>query len=396
MPDFPSNMPWCSGISSFSSPRPCLYCPAVRVVSVTFILLSLLSSILVAHAHLSKSPASSASFAARWRLPTHKLSETPHPSFQPPSFASESSGVPSLWPSPFYGNTKSLSVVSMSPMPRHDDANRATNASVPAVSPDVIESSPAGAEFDPASASQPPMPPGLPPPQQPLSAPTPFVPESQRTTCFPSSAIVRVVRRGQVRMDALKVGDRVVVSNTGLDSQIVVFSHRLVEIVATFVVLETPSASLTLTPSHLVYARLSHHHHSPDQSTLSSPHNHIHSTPTIIHKLHRYTLLPAASLRVGDHLLHIDNLNATVIRVHTRTAPGLFNPHTAHGDIVVDDFVVSSYTRAVKAITAHALLAPIRALFTLVSLSTTTLDRGFPLPSHPLLYSLMSVTVLNS
>ena len=46
-----------------------------------------------------------------------------------------------------------------------------------------------------------------------------------------------------------------------------------------------------------------------------------------------------------------------------RRARGLYNPHTLHGDVVVDGVLTSTYTGVVHPALAHALLAPLRQLY---------------------------------
>jgi hypothetical protein len=48
--------------------------------------------------------------------------------------------------------------------------------------------------------------------------------------------------------------------------------------------------------------------------------------------------------------------------VSTEWAEGLYNPHTMHGDIVVDGVHTSTYTDSVAPALAHALLWPVRML----------------------------------
>lgn len=71
----------------------------------------------------------------------------------------------------------------------------------------------------------------------------------------------------------------------------------------------------------------------------------------------------ADHVAVGDHLISADGASHAVTRVTRVLKRGLYNPQTLHGDIVVDGFVVSTYTGVVKdVVTAHALLSVWRAV----------------------------------
>lgn len=72
------------------------------------------------------------------------------------------------------------------------------------------------------------------------------------------------------------------------------------------------------------------------------------------------TLTAAGEVRVGD-VLRVADGTRTVQKVQRVMREGLFAPHTASGQVVVDGFVVSCYTTAVKVAAAHAWLAPVRA-----------------------------------
>jgi hypothetical protein len=67
-------------------------------------------------------------------------------------------------------------------------------------------------------------------------------------------------------------------------------------------------------------------------------------------------------------------------------ATGLYNPQTIHGDIVVDGIVASTYTTAVDPQVAHGLLAPLRVLYSWLSISITLFEESVtvPITSHDL------------
>ena len=111
------------------------------------------------------------------------------------------------------------------------------------------------------------------------------------------------------------------------------FSHRLAETQAVMVQLTTAAgAVLVLTPDHYVY-------------------------------VNNGSLAAARTVRVGDVLTLADGRAAAVTAVGTQTAAGLYNPHTLHGDVVVDGVHTSTYTEGVAPALAHAALWPVRALY---------------------------------
>ena len=52
-----------------------------------------------------------------------------------------------------------------------------------------------------------------------------------------------------------------------------------------------------------------------------------------------------------------------MLAVRSARKTGLYNPHTLHGDIVVDGVLTSTYTAAFSPTLAHVALAPLRALY---------------------------------
>jgi hypothetical protein len=55
---------------------------------------------------------------------------------------------------------------------------------------------------------------------------------------------------------------------------------------------------------------------------------------------------------------------------------GLYNPQTLHGDIVVDGVRASTYTEAVDPVFAHAVLAPVRAVYRWFGVEVGGMDGG--------------------
>ena len=166
-------------------------------------------------------------------------------------------------------------------------------------------------------------------------------PEASKSVCFPASATVELEDGSHKTMAAVQIGDRVL-ATTGEYSPVYMFSHRLDAAKAAFVTLEAGSGvNLQLTPDHYVYVN--------------------------------GALAAASTVAVGDALTLRDGSAATVTKVHTTWAQGLYNPHTMHGDIVVNGVQTSTYTTGIAPALAHAALWPVRALYAAgVSVADTT------------------------
>ena len=153
-------------------------------------------------------------------------------------------------------------------------------------------------------------------------------------TCFPGDATVQLQSGGTKRMRDLVVGDTVLAGPNGRYSEVYMFSHRLVDATAAFVELETATATIHLSKGHYLYVN------------------------------HGQDLVEARSVEVGDNVtLGASGLAVRVAAVRSVRKAGLYNPHTLHGDIVVNGVLTSTYTAAFSPALAHAVFAPLRALF---------------------------------
>jgi len=159
---------------------------------------------------------------------------------------------------------------------------------------------------------------------------TPVVDESS-SVCFPATATVQLANGSTVDMQSLQTGDKVLVGG-GEYSEVFMWSHRYPEAVNSFVQLTTKSGtSITLTAGHYLYVN--------------------------------GVLATAGSVQKGDQLATGSGAKSPVISIKTITANGLFNPHTMHGDIVVDGIHTSTYTEALNPTIAHGLLGPARVMY---------------------------------
>lgn len=156
---------------------------------------------------------------------------------------------------------------------------------------------------------------------------------SSNNECFPAHASVALRDGSRKHMYELEIGDQV---QTGPHdySPIFAWTHRATLVRARFLRVwhERSHTPLVVTAGHFVYKTDG-------------------------------ALVVASDLAVGDAVVWRNGVGSTIVKVDQAWYTGLYNPQTVHGDIVVDGVVASTYTKAVKAGTAHALLAPIRAVY---------------------------------
>lgn len=150
--------------------------------------------------------------------------------------------------------------------------------------------------------------------------------------CFPAAATAQLSSGRVVRMDELQTGDNVLVA-PGIFSPIIGWTHRdSTPMSAIYTRLDTDSGhSLTTTDGHYVYAD--------------------------------GKMMKAEDVRVGMVMKTGTGSDTAVVDVRRVADNGLYNPQTIHGDIVVDGLLSTTYTKTVPPMTAHAMLAPIRAAF---------------------------------
>lgn len=111
------------------------------------------------------------------------------------------------------------------------------------------------------------------------------------------------------------------------------FSHKYTDTQATFVQLQTAVGAIQLTAGHYLYVN--------------------------------GKAAPADTVKVGDLLETAAGKPAAVTGISTVRATGLYNPHTMQGDIIVNGFRTTTYTEAIHPTLAHAMLAPVRVLYSM-------------------------------
>lgn len=148
--------------------------------------------------------------------------------------------------------------------------------------------------------------------------------------CFPATARVELENGKTKSMDQLVIGDNIRVSEKEF-SEVYYFSTELTETTSKFVKITTAETGLMLTPGHFLYVN--------------------------------GNLVEARTVKVGDVVITGNGTKTTVTEVSSAWGPGLYNPHTLNGDIVVDGILTSTYTSAVHPKLAHALLTPLRVMY---------------------------------
>jgi Hint module len=149
----------------------------------------------------------------------------------------------------------------------------------------------------------------------------------------------------RLRMDELRLGDRVSVAKDAF-SDVFLFTHKIQRATAAFVFIRTTSDhSISMTPGHYIYANGT-------------------------------SLVPAASVQVGDKLTLASGAFSEVVSISAAVHAGVYNPQTLHGDIIVDGIVASTYTTAVSPVLGHASLSPLRALYSTLGMTTGLLNDG--------------------
>ena len=151
--------------------------------------------------------------------------------------------------------------------------------------------------------------------------------------CFPADATVTLESGAVKTMAQLAIGDRVLVGKNSF-SEVYMFSHRNIDADSSFVqVAAENNTTLRLTLDHYLYVN--------------------------------GKLATAKTVTPGDQLLAANGDAIKVLSVSAVRASGLYNPHTLHGDIVVDGVCTSTYTASIAPALAHAALWPVRMAYAL-------------------------------
>jgi len=200
-------------------------------------------------------------------------------------------------------------------------------------------------------------------------SPSPSPPSSgggggDAAACFPASAAVTTAAGATVRMADVAVGT-VVRTGPASTSAVYTWSHRLPAGRHPFVRLTTADGrALTASPGHLVYANgvLTAAADVAVGDTLPA----IAANASLTSRSLSSSAAAAAAVTTPAHVVAVDRV----------VADGLFHPHTLDGDLVVDGFVVSTWTTAVPVAAARAALAPAAAVYRWTGWSASVLHGG--------------------
>lgn len=156
--------------------------------------------------------------------------------------------------------------------------------------------------------------------------------KGRKSSCFPARATVSINGNKAIPVSQISVGDAVL-DVDGKYTDVFMFTHADDSSQSHwFVRLQTvQNESLTVSPGHFIYTADG--------------------------------LAKAESLYVGSFLLKADGTLAQVGKISFIEMPGLYNPQTVSGSLIVDGFAVSAYTDAILPQYAHAYLAPLRTLY---------------------------------
>mmetsp|Transcript_2270 Transcript_2270/g.3988 ORF Transcript_2270/g.3988 Transcript_2270/m.3988 type:complete len:649 (-) Transcript_2270:201-2147(-) len=193
----------------------------------------------------------------------------------------------------------------------------------------------ASSTLTPVPTAEPTDPPGSATPEA-----TATNPPEDDSVCFPGSALVELQNGNRVPMKDLQEGDHVRVSVDKF-SPVIFFSHKVSDRMFEFVQISWHSASgkegsLTLSDSHFVYV---------DGSLVAA----------------KYAE-EGQFVSVWDDAL-LKMVNARISSIRKVRELGLYNPHTSEGEMVVENVLVSCYTQTFDAWLAHALLMPVRIMY---------------------------------
>ena len=142
-------------------------------------------------------------------------------------------------------------------------------------------------------------------------------------------------------MSELSIGDRVGVGE-GKFSEVIMFSERITNGRFEFVELHAGSSVLRATSSHFIHAS------------------------------GRY--IPAGDVKLGDTLELADGTRRAVTSVKTVMDKGLYNPLTAHGDIILNGVRAATFTPAIRRNIAEAAVSPLRSMFERLGLTCTVFE----------------------
>jgi len=161
----------------------------------------------------------------------------------------------------------------------------------------------------------------------------PLIPEE---VCFPSNSMVKMADGSEKRMKELRIGDQVKTS-VGND-EVFLFTHKMESRLAEFVHLEVKENR---------FIRLSKQH-------------------LIVVDNRKTSLVAAEDVKVGDFLMFTENESTERVQVIKKSIVkdiGVYHPHTLSGELIVNGFLVSSYSTLLTPSVSNVLLLPPKLLY---------------------------------
>lgn len=146
--------------------------------------------------------------------------------------------------------------------------------------------------------------------------------------CFPADAVVQLESGTTKTMEALEIGDRVLIA-PGKYSDVYAFSHSDKETLATFRRIRSGKFYIDLSDGHKLYVNGKH--------------------------------AAAVTASVGDTITLSTGKDVVITDIEYIAKRGLYCPHTLQGDIVVNGIIATTYTDLARESIEDILLSPMRA-----------------------------------
>jgi len=130
--------------------------------------------------------------------------------------------------------------------------------------------------------------------------------------CFPGDSLVKVLNRGVVSMQELKIDDMVYTGSKEIYEPIYSFGHSKPDIQAEFLKISTYNTALEISAQHMVLTKAN-------------------------------TFVPASVLKKGDILIDETGNEVVIHNIESVKSKGIYAPFTPSGQLVVNGIVVSSF-----------------------------------------------------
>ena len=235
----------------------------------------------------------------------------------------------------------------------------------------------------------------------------------KQADCFPGSAKVQSLEHGEIELEKIKAGDRILTANyvngvfKELYTEVIGFLDHVIDIEQQYLVFKTDSGiSFAATKSHLIYtvskASLMHNGDFRNGEISNSSNNllpkNLHiarsSIGNTFDRVMAYSdmesssleifgtsnerdfqqqiidIKPAYSLSIGDEVIILNNgiaYKSKIIGTKAETLKGAIAPLTAKGNFIMNNLLVSCYAKINDAQLAHAVFMPYRCMTSFLS-----------------------------